>query len=68
MNEDLRVWVPIVILVPNSIDRCTRSAIKPANVVFQVYAERESAKIVRKIGDRVIIQRDSKIQYSLDEV
>ena len=35
---------------------------------FQVYAERESAKIIRKIGDRVIIQRDSKLQYSLDEV
>ena len=37
-------------------------------VFFQVYAERESAKIIRKVGDRVIIQRDSKHQYSLEEV
>lgn len=39
----------------------------PDTDVVKVYAERESAKIVRRVDDRVIIQRSSKHQFSLDQ-
>jgi large subunit ribosomal protein L2 len=39
----------------------------PDSSEINVYNEEDSAKIVRKLGNRVIIQRQTKLQFSLDE-
>ena len=39
----------------------------PDSDTVKVYSAEESASIVRKVGERVVIQRENKIQYSLDQ-